>query len=792
MVTGSKSFVMVEKQVLLVFCGLFILSLTGLCQGKPVFHWSFDDEKDLSFEYGERMPRASTGEVITEADYSIRGLAKYVPGVSGSAMKFDGFSSYVEGRPEVSRRRRGGDEDKEIPSLAGKKFTIAEYTWEFKEDGKLVVSGGKAGDGTEGTYEQEGEEVFISAGEFELEGTFDGDQFEIGGDDEEGPGVPGKNISVEAWIALGAYPWNWAPILTVGKYKITGFYFGVDGRGRLGFHLSDATSVWHECNSRIDPKTNLGLTLYEWHHVVGTYNAEEGMAIYIDGKQAATYNNFQFDYGIAYSDMQKGFRIGKNRVDLAPSEPIRDWATYPSRYTFDGIIDEIKVHDTTLSAAEVAKIYKSVKPQNPPEFAPRRFPTVKSSGRFGANYTRLKFYPEWDALWPVGDYMDVVVQFDELPTKVMFWRGTRYSACLVSENGKWMADQSRETGNNWFLGAGPREDMPTGCIEHMSDTQCRSSRVAIIESNDARCVVNWRYLQMDVKFRQKDVPNETGFGEWGNELYYIYPDGVGVRKVLPGYGGWQETIFLNEPGTRPEDNVELEACTFVNMEGQSKSYTWEHGYPEFDLAGAVIQMTNFKSKFKPYMIFREGGGFEVFNFEARPAYSHFPWWNHWPVAQTYSDGRSANAPDRTAHSSLSWGDPAGEAAIYGMTDKPAESLVDLARSWNRPPKMKVSGSAYQNDGYDYTQRAYLLKAKRQGAMLDAEFAASREKPLVNLALVVDNWGPNDPALKINGKEVSRGKDFRYGIEYDVEGNTKLIVWLKIKAEGKTKISLTPE
>jgi len=230
---------------------------------------------------------------------------------------------------------------------------------------------------------------------------------------------------------------------------------------------------------------------------------------------------------------------------------------------------------------------------------------------------------------------------------------------------------------------------------------------------------------MDVKFRQKDVPNETGFGEWGNELYYIYPDGVGVRKVLPGYGGWQETIFLNEPGTRPEDNVELEACTLVNMDGESETYTWEHGYPEFDLDDAVIQMTNFKSKFKPFMIYREGGGFEVFNLEVRPAYSHFPWWNHWPVAQTYSDGRSANAPDRTAHSSLSWGDPGGEAAIYGMTDKSAESLVALARSWNRPPKIKVSGSAYQNDGYDYTQRAYLLKAKRQGAKLDAEFAASK-------------------------------------------------------------------
>jgi len=126
-----------------------------------------------------------------------------------------------------------------------------------------------------------------------------------------------------------------------------------------------------------------------------------------------------------------------------------------------------------------------------------------------------------------------------------------------------------------------------------------------------------------------------------------------------------------------------------------------------------------------------------------------------------------------------------------MTDKPAESLVDLARSWNRPPKMKVSGSAYQNDGYDYTQKAYLLKAKRQGATLDAEFAASKEKPLVNLALVVYNWGTDDAALKINGRKVPRGKDFRFSIEYEVEGNTKLIVWLKIKAKEKTRLSLMP-
>jgi len=287
------------------------------------------------------------------------------------------------------------------------------------------------------------------------------------------------------------------------------------------------------------------------------------------------------------------------------------------------------------------------------------------------------------------------------------------------------------------------------------------------------------------------LPNETGFGEWGNEYYYIYPDGVTVRKVLPGRGGWQETIFLNEPGTRPEDNVELEACILLNMKGESRSYTWEHGYPVFDLDDAVIQVTNFKSDFKPYIIFREGGGFEVFNLEVRPQYSHFPWWNHWPVAQTISDGRSASAPDRAAHSSLSWGYPNGEAALYGMTNQDPLSLVDLAKSWNRPPKMKLSGDGFVSKGYDYTERAYVLDTEDQEAAIELEFNASKENPIHNLALVVYNWGGEAVSLRINDKDIAIGKDFRTGIEYDVEGNMKLIVWIKYKSKNKTRISLSP-
>ena len=352
-----------------------------------------------------------------------------------------------------------------------------------------------------------------------------------------------------------------------------------------------------------------------------------------------------------------------------------------------------------------------------------------------------------------------------------------------------MADQSRETGYNWYLQDGPRDDMPTGCMEHMSDVQCRSSRVSIIENNDARVVVNWRYLQMDVKFRQKDLDDNTQFGEWGNELYYIYPDGLMIRKVLPGRGGWQETILLNAPGTRPEDNVELEACTLLNMDGESKTYTWEYGYPKFDLQDANIQLINFKSEYKPFLILREGGGFMVFNGEVRPEYSHFPWWNHWPVAQIASDGRSAYAPDRAAHSSLSWGLRHQDAAMYGMTNQPKETLVDLSKSWNRPPDIELSSSAYKYDGYDYTQRAYVLKAMSANDRLNFDLLGSDESPIVNPAFVVNNWKWEKAILQIDGENMPEGMDFRQGITHSIDGSKTLIIWVKLKDYKSRNITI---
>ena len=198
----------------------------------------------------------------------------------------------------------------------------------------------------------------------------------------------------------------------------------------------------------------------------------------------------------------------------------------------------------------------------------------------------------------------------------------------------------------------------------------------------------------------------------------------------------------------------------------------------------MIQVINFKSEYKPFLIFREGGGFEVFNLEVRPEYSHFPWWNHWPVAQVMSDGRSAFAPDRAAHSSLSWGDPNGEAALYGMTNQGDGHVLSLARSWNNPPELNIEGGEYVSKGYDYTQRAYLLESLDSEEDLTFTMTGSKDSPIHNPAFVISNWHGGDVKLVMDGKEVPEGKSFRQGLEYKVDGSADLVVWVK-KESAKT-------
>jgi len=81
----------------------------------------------------------------------------------------------------------------DIPTVEGKTLTFeyegAIYTFAFKEENEVHVSGGEAGDGMMGYFEQEFEDVYIEVADLEVEFIYDGENLVM--EEDEGPGYPG-------------------------------------------------------------------------------------------------------------------------------------------------------------------------------------------------------------------------------------------------------------------------------------------------------------------------------------------------------------------------------------------------------------------------------------------------------------------------------------------------------------------------------------------------------------------------------------------------------------------------
>lgn len=597
-----------------------------------------------------------------------------------------------------------------------------------------------------------------------------------------------QDFSLEAWVAPAAYPWNWCPVVAQHQSQKAGFYFGLGPRGEVGLGLA-LNGRWQMIISEEK------IPLRKWSQIAVSFNHERGVTIYINGEPVKEEKVSGKFVQATDSDLV----IGMNYEKVIPSDPVRPQATLPARYSFDGIIDEVRIYGLALDKTRLSQSYASSGQVSEPDIPARIMPSGRTGpGRFGAYYTKLKYYEEWDALWRVGDYADVVVEFDNSPIRVVFWRGTRYSPVWVMENGQWMADQSAESFTD--------ED---GCFEHMLDAKCLYSHVRIIENTPARVVVHWRYIPVSVRQKLSQVNELTGWPDAVDEYYTFYPDGIGVRKVIMYTSGKplgpQETIILCQPGTRPEDNVNMEAVTLVNLKGQSQVYSWAAGPPKLDPekpVNPVIQVINLRSKAKPFLIFEPGCRMRVFGIEVRGNVSPFPWWNHWPVAQILSDGRYAQAPDRASHFSLAWGGPPihkGEGLaywatwIYGTTVVSPEKLADLARSWIKAPELVLSSGNFEFLGYDLSQRTYVLKANDPGrpASLKGVMKASPEQPLNNLCLVIKDWGETGVQVLIDGKRQENGKGFRLGTIRKMEGSD-LVIWVEKKSSKPINIEIQPQ
>jgi hypothetical protein len=120
-------------------------------------------------------------------------------------------------------------------------------------------------------------------------------------------------------------------------------------------------------------------------------------------------------------------------------------------------------------------------------------------------------------------------------------------------------------------------------------------------------------------------------------------------------------------------------------------------------------------------------------------------------------------------------------------------MIPLARSWETPPALRLRGSGYTGGGYDKAQRAYRVqKISGDPRTLEATLEASAESPLVNAALVIDNWSEGTEArLALDGQTVPSGPAFRQGIERTPDGGTALVIWIEKQSTSPVALAIAP-
>lgn len=610
---------------------------------------------------------------------------------------------------------------------------------------------------------------------------------------------PKTAITLEAWVAIAAYPWSWCPIVQqcddvpeelvsngtngIGisnSYGMIfkneddkGYFLGIDGHGHPGMKLRVGGN-WEELTSDIH------LERRNWYHIAGTYDNKSGkIALFVNGNPAGE-KKVANPGSIELSNKDILIGRGKKR---RPTDPVRA-STFPDCYSFDGLYDEIKIYDLALSPGQIQKSfanYKTAKQMLTSANLPLRvLPTGDKTDKFEATYSALKYFDTWDNLFRFSKAADVVVSLDSNPCKFVFWRGVSYIPMIVNEENEWYSNEFNET---WDKSGGQ------GCQEPMSDKSSEYSHVRILENTPARVVIQWRFTLLDVNHVIANYDDKTGWGDWADWYYYIYPDGVAAKKMQLWTNGernheWQESMVIFGPDQHPNNIIErTRTITMLAEDGNYKSYDWLTGPPENvdSPKNSNMQLINLTANYDPFTIATKFiGKTRVYAGEMTP-YAAFCTWNHWPIAQMPSDGRYASYPDRTSHSSitnvnfpiykedLTSSKPYYEKILLeGMWNKKATDLIPLSRSWTHAPALiNLKGA---EGGYDASQRAYVLNVS--GNSVSFTINASMQSPVYNFCVVLKNWGSKDDA------KVSFKGNVRQGTMRDTDGGYSKVVYIE--------------
>ena len=245
----------------------------------------------------------------------------------------------------------------------------------------------------------------------------------------------------------------------------------------------------------------------------------------------------------------------------------------------------------------------------------------------------------------------------------------------------------------------------------------------------------------------------------------------------------------------------------MTTDGTVREYNWITAPPtDVNYENAIVHKVNLFAEYDPYTIAEINRG-NVYDGERTP-YAVFPSWDHWPVSQLRSDGRKSHFSDRASHSSLThiyWNNSVEfgrqgtfeeKVLLEGMTNRPVVELLPLARFALNPPVVQPESKGF-SARFDSNQKAYILtRHSAETTKMSFSVRASEAQPLVNPALVVENWGDERLANVTLKGGAAQSSDIRQGIERRANGVNTLVVWLEVTCSNPVTIELsrqvTPE
>lgn len=402
----------------------------------------------------------------------------------------------------------------------------------------------------------------------------------------------------------------------------------------------------------------------------------------------------------------------------------------------------------------------------------------------------------YDSAWS-PDKKDYVV-FLPNGSRWVFWRGASYIPVWVS---KYNTGLSYE----WAERISPLDGFKD-CPEPLMDKQLRYGKVEVVESTNARVHVRWNYQSCDFNYKVN--------GDFAQEDYYFYPDGLGTRVLtltcLPvAEYEVAEFILLAPPAALPFDVMPDNPMQIISYQtGKSASLS----LPEKDttwktLADPVIYRMKIHKKepltafsFSP-LLHKKPWAFAPFKDQGlivTPAY----WGGHWPLSQGFNTGRSINESIWTgpSHNSLitfankrpepirsktfETRDALGVVKqmreetwvwLIGMTDESDQSLLETSRSFAQPATLTVKGGRQEPDGYASERRAYKLIA---------------DSKKLSVTIQPQSWCVN-PAFEIKFapkeiKEIKLGGVVLPADKYAWDGNT---LWVNAKFKDRRELDI---